>query len=63
MKKTVLHIDASSGVSGDMFLGAFLDLGVPVEVFHRVWRGIRLDNYEAEIFETRKAGMRALRCE
>lgn len=62
MKKTVLHIDASSGVSGDMLLGAFLDLGVPVETFHRAWRGISLDNYEAEIFETRKAGMRALRC-
>ena len=45
-----------------MLLGAFLDLGVPIETFHRAWRGISLDNYEAEIFETRKAGMRALRC-
>jgi uncharacterized protein (TIGR00299 family) protein len=62
MKKPVLHIDASSGASGDMMLGAFLDLGIPVETLYSAWNMLRLDNYEAEIFETTKSGMRALRC-
>lgn len=45
-----------------MLLGAFLDLGVPVEILHNAWKTIRLDNYEAEIFEIRKSGIRSLRC-
>ncbi len=43
-------------------LGAFLDLGIPVETLYSAWNSLRLDNYEAEIFETTKSGMRALRC-
>ncbi|HSE43603.1 MAG TPA: nickel pincer cofactor biosynthesis protein LarC [Acidobacteriota bacterium] len=62
MKKTVLHIDPSSGVSGDMLLGAFLDLGTPVEALFNAWNALRIDNYEVEIFETTKSGLRAVRC-
>jgi uncharacterized protein (TIGR00299 family) protein len=62
MKRPVLHIEASSGVSGDMMLGALLDLGIPVETLYSAWNSLRLDNYEVEIFETTKSGMRALRC-
>lgn len=62
MQNKVLFIDATSGVSGDMLLGAFLDLGVPPEVLANVWSALGLDNYEVEIFETSRCGMRALRC-
>ena len=45
-----------------MLLGAFLGLGVPVEVLNEAWSALGVNNYEVEIFETRKAGMRALQC-
>jgi len=62
MKARIMYIEALSGVSGDMLLGALLDLGVPVEVMHAVWDQLGLDHYEVEVFETRKCGMKALRC-
>lgn len=62
MAETILYIEALSGVSGDMLLGAFLDLGVPVEVLNEAWSALGIDNYEIEISETTKAGLRALRC-
>lgn len=45
-----------------MLLGAFLDLGVPVEVLNDAWSSLGIDNYEIEISETMKAGIRALQC-
>lgn len=45
-----------------MLLGAFLDLGVPVEVLNEAWSSLGIDNYEIEISETMKAGIRALQC-
>jgi hypothetical protein len=62
MRENILYIEASSGVSGDMLLGAFLDAGVPVEVLSKIWDRIGINNYEAEIFETQKSGLRALQC-
>lgn len=62
MTKTILYIEALSGVSGDMLLGAFLDLGVPVEVLNDAWSALGIDNYEVEISEVSRSGLRALRC-
>jgi uncharacterized protein (TIGR00299 family) protein len=62
MTETLLYIEATSGASGDMLLGAFLDCGVPVEVLFDTWSALNIDNYEIEIFETQKSGMRALQC-
>ena len=63
MTEKLLYIEATSGASGDMLLGAFLDLGVPVEVIAEAWNAVTIDNYEAEVFETQKSGMRALQCQ
>jgi pyridinium-3,5-bisthiocarboxylic acid mononucleotide nickel chelatase len=62
MNKTILYIECAAGISGDMLLGAFLDLGMPVEVLEEAWTAIGIDNYEVEVFETTKCGLRALRC-
>ena len=62
MTETILFIEATSGVSGDMLLGAFLDAGVPPEVLSETWNAFALDNYEVEIFLTQKSGLRALQC-
>jgi len=62
MAEKILYIEATSGVSGDMFLGALLDAGVPVEVLSEAWTALGIDNYEVEIFQTQKSGMNALRC-
>lgn len=63
MSSRILYIEASMGVSGDMLLGAFLDLGVPVEVLHEAWDALNLDDYEVQIFEKLRSGMRALQCQ
>lgn len=60
--KRVLYIDATSGIAGDMILGALLDLEVPVEIFKNAWDQLGLDNYQVEVFETRKSGLKALQC-
>jgi uncharacterized protein (TIGR00299 family) protein len=40
-----LHIDAFSGVSGDMFLGALVDTGVPLQVLEKGLKGLGIKGY------------------
>jgi uncharacterized protein (TIGR00299 family) protein len=40
-----LHIDAFSGVSGDMFLGALVDTGVPLRVLDKDLKALGLKGY------------------
>jgi uncharacterized protein (TIGR00299 family) protein len=62
MTDKILYIEAVNGISGDMMLGALLDLGVPVEVLYEAWNALGIDNYEIEIAETSRSGMKALHC-
>ncbi len=48
----IYHLDCSSGIAGDMFLGACLDLGMPVEVLWDVVARLGLAGISVE---TRKA--------
>jgi hypothetical protein len=41
-----LYLDCFSGVSGDMFTGALLDLGVPLARLKKVLAGLPLEGYE-----------------
>ena len=45
-----------------MLLGAFLDAGVPPEVLSETWDTLKIENYQVEISQTQKSGLRALRC-
>lgn len=56
----VLYIDCFSGISGDMLLGALIDLGVPLAVFEEVIDQLGIP---VEITETRvhQKGIRATR--
>ena len=38
----IAYLDCFAGISGDMFLGAMIDSGVPVEVFHEAVRALNL---------------------
>jgi uncharacterized protein (TIGR00299 family) protein len=48
----IYHLDCGSGIAGDMFLGACLDLGMPVEVLHDMVARLGLPGIGVE---TRKA--------
>lgn len=47
---SILYLDCFSGISGDMFLGAMLDLGLDQERFLRQLQTLPLnDEYSIEI--------------
>ncbi len=57
MKK--LYINCQSGVSGDMMLGAFLNLGVPEEYLRDRLSRLKLDEFELAVREKETGGYRA----
>ena len=50
-----LFIDCSLGVSGDMLLAAFIDLGVPLDVIHRPLKILQLEEAYSLIVEESKS--------
>ncbi|HEU0213342.1 MAG TPA: nickel pincer cofactor biosynthesis protein LarC [Jiangellaceae bacterium] len=54
-------LDCSSGVAGDMVLGALVDAGVPIEVMQGAVGAVAPEPVRLRVEETSRAGLRALR--
>jgi uncharacterized protein (TIGR00299 family) protein len=50
------HLDCSSGIAGDMFLGACLDLGMPLEVLQETVARLRLAGVSVESRQASRGG-------
>lgn len=50
------HLDCSSGIAGDMFLGACLDLGMPLDILHETVARLRLPNVSVESRKASRGG-------
>jgi uncharacterized protein (TIGR00299 family) protein len=55
------HLDCSSGIAGDMFLGACLDLGMPVEVLSDVVARLGLPGIAVEARKASRGGFTGTR--
>jgi uncharacterized protein (TIGR00299 family) protein len=54
-----LHFDCFSGISGDMTLGALVDLGLPVKDLSRGLKALPLSGYALEVHKVRRCGIHA----
>ena len=52
-----LYLDLFSGISGDMFIGALIDLGVDPEKLERELKKLRLDDYHLHVARRQKSGI------
>ena len=57
-----LWVDASSGASGDMLLGALLGAGVPLEVVQAAVAAVSPEPVTLRVEDVRRAGFAATRC-
>jgi len=55
-----LYFDAASGLSGDMILGALLDLGIPPDSFKEAVAGLNLP-VDIKIYDTKRSSLRGLK--
>ncbi len=56
-KKKIAYLDCFSGVSGDMFLGALLDAGLPMEELERALATMPLGGYRLEAAKVSRCGL------
>jgi len=57
----IAYIDPYSGISGDMLMGAFLDLGFPLENLNAVITGMAISGCSLKMTKTRKGGLAAIK--
>ncbi len=55
----VLYLDCSSGISGDMFVAAMLDLGASKEIMLRALNSLLVQGFEVRISRVEKSGVEA----
>ena len=61
MRGKDLHLDCFSGLAGDMFLGACLDLGMPASVVAEAVASLKLHGISTEARKTTRAGFAGTR--
>ena len=57
VKKEILYLECRSGISGDMVVGALLDLGADEQVLRRALKSLPLDGFHVEIKRVKKSGL------
>lgn len=57
------YFDCFSGISGDMTLGAFIDLGVPVDKLQHDLSSLPIESFSLNVAPVEQHGIRAMRCE
>lgn len=53
----IAYFDCFAGISGDMILGAFLDLGLPIEVLEEGWRRLGLEGVNLKGQKVQRGGL------
>ena len=56
-----LYLDLFSGLSGDMFLGALIDLGVDSKTLERELKKLKLDGYYLHVARKQKSGIEGVK--
>ncbi|MHB1274605.1 MAG: nickel pincer cofactor biosynthesis protein LarC [Candidatus Humimicrobiaceae bacterium] len=59
----VLYIDCFSGISGDMMIGALIDLGLDFNFLKKELKKIKINGYEIELIKVKKSGIKASKFE
>lgn len=57
INRDILYLDCSSGVSGDMFVGAMLDLGADPKRLYEALSSLEIDDFNIEIGKISKCGV------
>ena len=61
MKTKCLYLDLFSGISGDMFIGALVDLGVDADRLERELKKLKLDGYHLHVTRRQKSGIQGVK--
>lgn len=61
MKQTIAYLDCSSGISGDMLLGALLDTGFPLATLQQALAALPITGYELRLAPHHDKGIRGSR--
>ena len=59
----IAYFDCSSGISGDMCLGALIDAGVPVTKLENELRKIRVEGYKLKVKRVKRSGFAATKAD
>lgn len=59
MNKRTLYLECNSGLSGDMFTAALLDLGADEAVLRKALASLPLDGFDIKISRVKKSGLDA----